>query len=312
MGGSTVKSGFFNKNRPIAQTGCAYSAIFLVAAIWLSATFAQSAQAAVDVTDDRGVTVAFEHSPKRIVSLLPSLTETVCALGACDRLVGVDRFSNDPPAVAALPKLGGGIDPDIERVVALQPDLVLIATSSRAVARFEALGLKVLALEPRSSADLRRTLRTLGALLDVREAADRVWREIDAAVEAVAQSLPAHAQGARVYFEVSQGPYAAGPGSFIGEVMSRLGLRNIVPPALGPYPKLNPEFVVRADPDLILIGRQNAARLTERPGWAALRAIAQQRICAFDPAQADVLVRAGPRMAQAARLVADCLLRTMP
>ena len=114
------------------------------------------AQAAVTLTDDRGVAVAFERRPQRIVSLLPSLTETVCALGECARLVGVDRYSNWPERVKTLPQLGGGLDPQIEAVLALRPDVVLLAHSSRAAARLESLGLKVLALEPKNHASARR------------------------------------------------------------------------------------------------------------------------------------------------------------
>jgi len=265
-----------------------------------------AAAAELKLTDDRGVAVTLPQSPRRIVSLLPSLTETVCELGECARLVGVDRYSNYPASVQALPQVGGGIDPNIEAVVALKPDVVLMATSSRGAQRLEALGVKVLALEPRTAADVPRVMDTLGRLLEVRDT-QRLWRTIDAGVTAAAQSLPPAARGARVYFEVSRGPYAAGPGSFIGDVLQRLGARNIVTRDMGPFPRINPEFVVRADPDLILIGERNADGLEQRPGWAKLRAVREHRICVFDPAQSDVLVRPGPRMAEAARLLAGCL-----
>jgi len=262
--------------------------------------------AEVKLTDDRGVAVTLPQPPRRIVSLLPSLTETVCALGECARLVGVDRYSNFPASVQALPQVGGGIDPNIEAVVALKPDVVLMATSSRGAQRLEALGVKVLALEPRTAADVPRVMATLGRMLEVHDT-QRLWRDINAGVAAAAQSLPPAARGARVYFEVARGPYAAGPGSFIGDVLQRLGARNIITPDMGPFPRINPEFVVRADPDLILIGDHNADGLAERPGWAKLRAVREHRICVFDAAQSDVLVRPGPRMAEAARLLAGCL-----
>lgn len=261
---------------------------------------------ALQLTDDRGVTVTLERSPQRIVSLLPSLTETVCELGECRRLVGVDRYSNFPAAVRGLPQVGGGVDPSIEAVVALKPDVVLMATSSRAAQRLEALGLKVVALEPRTSADVQRVMGKLGQLLEVPDA-QRIWRTIDAGVAAAAQSLPPGARRTRVYFEVSRGPYAAGPSSFIGELLQRLGVQNVVAADLGPFPKLNPEYVVRADPDLILIGERNAQGLEQRPGWGALRAVRERRLCVFPEAQSDVLVRPGPRMAEAARLLAACI-----
>ena len=260
----------------------------------------------VQLTDDRGRAVQLPRAPQRIVSLLPSLAETVCALDQCHRLVGVDRYTNWPESVRQLPQVGGGLDPNIEAVVALRPDVVLMAKSSRAAARLEALGIAVVALEPKTHADMQRVLGKVGQLLGVQDA-QRVWRATDAGVQAAAQSLPPAARGARVYFEVNPGPYGAGPGSFIGETLARLGARNILGATLGPFPKLNPEFVVRADPDLIMIGARSAEGLAARPGWASMRALREQRMCVFSPEQSDVLIRPGPRMAEAARLMAACL-----
>lgn len=260
----------------------------------------------VRLTDDRGREVQLARAPQRIVSLLPSLAETVCALGECQRLVGVDRYTNWPESVRKLPQVGGGLDPNIEAIVALRPDVVVMATSSRAAARLEALGIPVVALEPKTHADVQRVLGKMGQLLGVPDA-QRVWRATDAGVQAAAQSLPPAARGARVYFEVNPGPYGAGPGSFIGETLARLGARNILGASHGPFPKLNPEFVVRADPDLIMVGARSAEGLAARPGWSTLRAVREQRMCVFSPEQSDVLIRPGPRMAEAARLMTACL-----
>lgn len=262
--------------------------------------------AELTVTDDRGVAVTLPQSPQRIVSVLPSLTETVCELGQCHRLVGVDRYSNYPAMVRKLPQVGGGIDPNIEAIVALKPDVVLMATSSRGVQRLESLGVKVLAMEPKSSADAQRVMGKLGQLLEVPDAM-RIWRAIDAGVSAVAQSLPPGARSLRVYYEVSAGGYAAGTGSFIGEMMARLGVQNIVEPSLGPFPRINPEYVVRANPDLIMVGSRNVQGLELRPGWRGIRALREQRLCVFTADESDVLVRPGPRMAEAARLMAHCI-----
>ena len=279
--------------------------------VWLLLLLLASQAQALTVTDDRGVSVSLPRSPRRIVSLLPSLTETVCELGACDRLVGVDRYSNYPAAVLALPQVGGGLNPSIEAIVALKPDVVLMATSARAGERLESLGLKVLALEPKTSDDVRRVLDKVGQLLEVADA-QRVWHAIDAGVSAAAQSLPPNVRGTRVYFEVNRGPYAAGPASFVGETLARLGVRNIIAPGLGPFPKINPEYVVRADPDLIMVSESDSDGLAQRPGWSHIRAIRERRVCLFTPQQSEVLVRPGPRMAQAARLMAACLAAKAP
>lgn len=262
---------------------------------------------AIQLTDDLGHRVAFDHPPQRIVSLLPSLTEFTCVLGACDRLVGVDDFSNFPASVRQLPHVGGLEDARVESIVGLRPDLVLAPTSSRALPRLQALGLKVLALEPRTFADVRRVLALLGPVLAARDA-EQVWRDIEQGVDAAAKELPASLRGSRVYFEVSTAPYAAGTSSFIGELLARIGARNIVPASLGPFPKLNPEFVVRADPDVIMLAEEErGANIASRPGWRRLRAVRQGRICVFTRDEGDVLVRAGPRMAEGARLMVRCL-----
>jgi iron complex transport system substrate-binding protein len=280
---------------------------------WLVLVSGWSLAAGTQVTDDRGVTHRWGMPPQRIVSLLPSLTETVCALNACDRLVGVDRYSNWPLAVQGLPKLGGGIDPSVEAVLALRPDAVLIARSSRGVEQLQALGLKVVVLEPTDLAGLQRVMTQVGQLLGLDAAQTALqWQAMDHALSTLAQSLPASSRGARVYFEVNNAPYGASESSFIGELLTRLGARNILPAAMGPFPRVNPEFVVRADPDLIMVGDQTSPGLTQRPGWAKMRALREQRLCVFSPAESDVLVRPGPRMAEAARLMADCLRRKAP
>ncbi len=265
---------------------------------------------AITVQGDGLQPIEIDQAPQRIVSLLPSLTETVCALGACQRLVGLDRYSNWPASVQGLPRVGGGLDPQIESIVALKPDLVLAAGSTRGVDRLEALGLKVLRLEPRTHADVQRVLRTVAQALFLPEAdSARVWREVQAGVQAAVQSLGAQARQQKVYFEVSPTPHGASASSFIGETLTRMGVANILPAALGPFPQVNPEFVVRAQPDVIMVGDSSRASMAQRPGWSGLRAMQGQRLCVFSADDADTLVRAGPRMAEGAQRMAACLNR---
>jgi len=278
----------------------------------LCLVFAAAGAGALEITDDRGVRVTVAVAPARIVTVLPSLTEMVCQLGHCQRLVGVDRYSNFPESVRQLPRVGGGLDPSVEAIVALRPDLVLLAASSPVAARLESLGLVVLAFEPKRYADVRRVLDQLGRVLDAGPQAQHAWNAIESGVAAAAQSLPPSARGTRVYFEVNAAPYAAGESSFIGETLQRLGLRNIVPAQLGAFPRINPEFVVRADPDLIMVGDASFVGMLQRPGWSRMRAIAEKRVCVFDPAQADVMVRAGPRIAEAAHAMARCVTSHRP
>lgn len=284
----------------------------LLASLLLLAGLAAQAAPPVVVHDDRGVALRFDAPPQRIVSLLPSLTETLCALGGCSRLVGVDRFSDWPASVKALPQLGGLDDPNIERTVAVRPDLVLAARSARIVDRLEALGLKVLVLESDSHADVERSIRLLAQVLGVPEQGAALWAAIGRETAAAAARVPPRLRGRSVYFEVDNTPYAAGAASFIGQTLQQLGLANVAPASLGPFPKLNPEFVVRAQPAVVMAVRRELLAMPARPGWAGLQALQQGQVCGFETSSYEMLVRPGPRMGEAARVIADCLAGLPP
>ncbi len=268
---------------------------------------AAAAAAAVSVRDDRGAEVRLAAPPQRIVTLLPSLTETVCALGACARLVGVDRFSNWPASVTTLPRLGGLDDPQVERVVALKPDLVLAPRSSRVVDRLESLGLTVAVLDSDSHADVKRSVALVARVLGVPAEGERLWAGIERQLAEAAARVPAAWRDRSVYYEVATTPHAAGATSFIGQTLAALGLVNIVPAALGPFPQLNPEFIVRAQPAVVMGAADEVRDMAQRPGWAGLDALRRGHVCAFDAARAEMLVRPGPRLGEGAAAIADCL-----
>jgi len=279
----------------------------LLVSLVLSAVALAAAAAPVTVPDHRGRTLTLPAPPQRIVTLMPSLTEGVCALGGCARLVGTDRFSNAPASVVALPKLGGLEDAQVERLAALKPDLVIVAPSARITDRLEQLGLKVLVVESNTHADVKRGLETLATALGDPGRAAAAWAAIERDLQAAAARVPAGARGQRVFFEVDGSSYAAGRSSFIGETLARLGLGNIVGPELGPFPKLNPEYVVRAQPDIVMAVDRSVATMATRPGWSTLKALRDQRVCGFAPDRYELLIRPGPRMGEAALALADCV-----
>jgi len=282
------------------------SVMRLLCLLAVIASLITSAQAQTVLRDDRGATHRFTTPPQRIVSLLPSLTETICALGACTRLIGTDRYSNWPASVLALPKLGGLDDAQVERIVALRPDVVLAARSSRVIDRLESLGLHVVVVESQTHADVKRTVALLAQLIGTPTEGDRVWDAIDRDMRSAAARVPTSLRGQRVYFEVSSAPYAAGASSFIGETLARLGMGNVVPPELGPFPKLNPEYVVRVQPDIIMASRGAVDSMASRPGWQSLAAL-KGRSCGFESERYELLIRPGPRMGEAALAMAECL-----
>jgi iron complex transport system substrate-binding protein len=272
------------------------------------------AAAPIVLTDAGHRELRFAQPPQRIVSLLPSLTESVCELGECQRLVATDSFSNWPEYVQSLPKAGGLEDVEVEQVVQAKPDVVLLAHAPRVLDRLRSLGIVTFEFDSKTYPDIAHNITTLGVLLGV---ADRA-RTLNARIE---QSVADTAARAReklagrsplVYYEVDSGPYGAGPESFIGEELQRLGARNILTADLGPFPKLNPEYVVRANPDVILIAPREAPDLVNRPGWSEIRAVREQRICSFSPDVRDTVVRPGPRIDAGLQALADCLIRVSP
>lgn len=254
--------------------------------------------------------MVFDKPPQRVVSLLPSLTESVCALGKCLALVGVDRFSNWPKSIQGLPKLGGIGDINIERIVQLKPDVVLLEKASPLIARLNGLGIKTFVLDIKSMGDEERALQKLDLVLGTSESA-RIWNQMQQEILRARKQLSDKTANIRVYFEVNPAPFAAGSTSFIGEILSRLDLVNIIPKSLGPFPKINPEFVVQAKPAVILLTESTVADIQKRPGWNSIPAVSNNRICVFTGEQNDVLVRPGPRMGEAALIISQCIQEKM-
>lgn len=292
----------------IAALACAGSAVAQKAVDAKQGSTGASTGTPYTVTDMRGRQVRLARVPQRIVSLLPSLTESLCALDACERIVGVDEFSNHPARVAALPKLGHTFAPLVEATVRLRPDVVLMAYSAPVIAQLERFGIPVLALDANDMAQLEQVLHKLDELLQVQRAnalLARMQAEVDQQAKALAALTPA---GQKVYFEVDATPYAAGPDSFIGQLLQRLGARNVLPQNLGPFPRITPEYVLRQQPEFIIHTPQTpSASFSTRPGWSRMPAVRSGRICALDRVETDVVSRPGPRLGEAARALARCL-----
>jgi iron complex transport system substrate-binding protein len=298
----------------LAAARIAAAAILLASLCGASAASSLVPQQDIVVRDDSGREVRLAHPPQRIVSLLPSLTETVCALGACGRLVATDRYSDWPIEVRSLPKAGGLDDAEVEEIVRLRPDVVLISRSQRITGRLQELGLQSVAVDTQTFAAIAHTVALIGQLLDLSDRAVALNREIDGRVRSLSEA--AHSQrrgpGPSVYVEVDPAPYAAGADSFIGEMLARLGARNIVTAELGPFPRLNPEYVVRRDPDVIIVTEEEEPRVTERPGWDQIRAVKEQRMCSFPPDVRHTIERPGPRVADGMQALEACLERVAP
>ncbi len=262
------------------------------------------------VHDELGAELTLPGPPQRIVSMIPSDTETVCALGACDRLVGIDALSNWPARVASLPRLGNANDPNMERLVALKPDLVLTDEYSGLADRVRKLGIPVYAGTPQTYPQALDFLDAMGRLLDRQTAAGVLRGRIEGQVAAAASRV-AGLPRVSVFVELDSTPYSVGPTSYLGTLLAKAGGQTIVRASMGEYPQVDPEYVVQQDPQVVLLMDapygQTLAAAEARPGWAGLRAVKDGRVVALDHQQVDLLSRAGPRMGDAVLLLARLL-----
>lgn len=248
---------------------------------------------------------------QRVISLLPSATEAVCALGACDRLVGIDDFSLDPTSIQHLPRLGKTWQPNIEAILQLQPDLVLVGRTPTVIQKLQALGLHVQEVDALTIKDVHQSLHQLDSLLGT----DKANKVIDAmhrkmfAVQLEAQQLPKQ----KVYLEVDAAMYTAAASSFMGELLQALGVQNIAASFNSAFPRLSPEYVVQAAPDLIIqTYSHGASDIYQRPGWEKVPALAYQRVCPLTAEERRITTRPGPRMAEAAEIFLRCLRMPYP
>lgn len=263
-------------------------------------------------TDDRGVSVRLARPPQRIVSLAPNLTEIVFLLGRESALVGVTRFCNVPPRAATLPRVGGIVDPDVERIVAARPDLVLCTTDGNPkekVRVLEETGIPCFAVGPQDLSGIFGTIERIGALLGVpakaREEAARLRERTSRAARSGACGRPVG--GPRVLFAVSTSPIiAAGKGTFLDELVRTAGGTNAAGAFSGRYPRLSVEDLIVAAPDVILVAAMTGVEEfpAEVTRWKEVPAFRDGAVVSLD---GDLVTRPGPRMVSALEEVSRVL-----
>ena len=224
--------------------------------------------------------------PKRVVSLNPSLTAILVAVGAKERLVGVDDFSaKSQPEVAGLPTVGGFFNPSLEAVVAVRPDLVLLVPSAEQRGfrkQLEELGIAVEAYDPVSFEDVLETIEKLGARVghpDAARARVRAIRDAKKTVEERAAPRPRR----RAVLVLQRDPlYVVGRGTFVADMMAAAGADNVGNEFAEPWPGVTQEWLLAAKPEVILDASQGAAADAERywKRWPSLPAVKQGRVVA--------------------------------
>lgn len=271
--------------------------------------------AGITVTDGLGREVQLESAAQRIVSLAPSNTEILFALGAGDKVVGRDETSDYPEAALALPTVGGWSGFSAEAIVALKPDLVLAAeiNSPELVAELEGLGLTVYYLSnPKTLEDLYVNIEIIATLTG--RDATKLTDSLKARVAAVDEKIAPLRVHPSVFYEVDatdpSKPWTSGPGTFIDLLIQRAGGQNVVSLSgiTDPYPQIGLEQLALTPPDIILLGDSNygvtAEAVASRPGWDGLKAVIDGNVFPFDD---NLVSRPGPRLIDGLEALAQLL-----
>jgi iron complex transport system substrate-binding protein len=239
--------------------------------------------------------------PGRIVSLTPSVTETLFAIGAGTRVVAVSDYCDYPPEATKLPKIGSFLSPSVEVIVGMRPDVVIGTPSPanhEAVEALRRIGIRVVIVDAERFGEMWPSIRTIADAAGSRDAGEalvvRMQREMDAIRARVAD-----APRRRALMVVGQNPVVAvGRESFLGDVLEAANAANVAP-AAGPWPRVSLEYVIAADPEVVIdasAGMGNEGRGSVADWWAqypSLAAVRERRVYAF---QSFRMLRPGPRL----------------
>jgi len=246
-------------------------------------------------------------APARIVSLAPSVTETLFALGEGGAVVGVSQYCDYPPAAVALPKVGTFLTPNVEAIAALRPDLVVgpsLSSSRREVRALEAMGFPTLTVDDTSLDGIEASIATIGARTGHRRAANDLLRGIRAQIDGVRERL----RGAplrRVVMLVGHEPMVAvGRGTFLDDLLRLARAENIADVSAQSWPRLSLEYIVAMRPEVILDGAMGSDADTPRGFWARypeIPAVREHRVFGYPQ---DPTLHPGPRVAQTLELIA--------
>ena len=257
------------------------------------------ARGGIAVTDDAGRQVTLAAPGRRIVSLLPSFTEILFAIGAGDRLVGRTTWCDYPPEALAVPSVGDGMPPSVEAVAARRPDLVVLYRSGpnvTAAEQLERLGIRTVLFDLNLLEELGPVARRLGILTGRRAAADSLARVMDS----LAAQPPTPSTQSLVFIVWDNPPIVIGAGSYLDRLAALAGARNVFHDIGSPSAQVSIETIAARDPDFVALLSDSAVppRYAARPEWRVVRAVRTARFL-FLPGQ--LFGRPGPRAAEAIR-----------
>ena len=252
--------------------------------------------------DDLGRKIFLAKAPTRVVSLAPSITEILYAIGLNEEIVGVTEFCDYPPAAKQKPKVGYA-QPNIEAIVTLQPDLVLAPRAflrADLLAKLEQLKVPTFVVDPESFEEIPSRIQTVGRILNRPSSADGVAMAMRQRIAGIRRKMETVARVRVLYVLNSQPLITVGPGSYLDQVINVAGGSSIASQTNVPYPHLNMETVIKEDPEIIIfpIGNAEGIPLNEQQQWlrwTSLSAVKQGRLHQIS---ADVLNRPGPRIVE--------------
>ncbi len=274
--------------------------------------FAPVAAAELRLRDDAGNNVTLERPAQRIVSLAPHLTENLFAIGAGDQVVGAVSFSDYPDAAQEVPRVGGYSRIDLERVLALEPDLVVAWRSGNdpaQVDRLRQLGIPVYTSEPRTFAAISDTLIQLGTLSGNMEAAGRVAAQLRDGVATLRERY-AEATPVRVFYQVWEAPLmTVSDAHLIAQAIALCGGENVFANLDSLIPRVDRESVLSADPEVIVAGGMGEDRrdwLEAWKQWPKLTAVREEQLVFIPP---SLIQRHTPRVLEGTRMLCEALDR---
>lgn len=262
-----------------------------------------SSEFPMTIIDDLGRRVTIEKAPQRIVSLAPSFTETLFALGLGDNIAGVTNYCDYPAEAAAKPKVGGFSTPSVELVMAANPNLVLATEINKDyIPQMEKAGLTVVVIESLTLEQTLEKIRLIGQITGAAEAADNMAAGMQQRIDKIAALVKSLPPGPKpgVFFEIWPDPLTTGGAkSFINSLIVAAGGENIAGDVDQDWVKINPEVVIARNPDVIIssyhgASRQTAEQLKLRKGWEQVSAIKNNRVGFI--ADENMITRAGPRV----------------
>jgi iron complex transport system substrate-binding protein len=261
--------------------------------------------------DDAGRRMYFAKPPARIVSLAPSVTEILFALGAGDQLVGVTDFCDYPPEALKKPKVGYS-NPNLESLAALQPDLVVAPNDflkPDAIAKLEQLKIPVFILVDKNIEGIFVHIQTLGRIVGRSSKADTVAMQLRQQVATIQQRIQGMPPIRMLYVLNSQPLITVGPGSFIDQLIGMAGGVNIAEKSATPYPRLSLEAVLQEDPEVLVfpVGKSEGISESEQQAWRQWSTMTAVKRGRLHQISADWLNRPGPRIAQGLESLAAIL-----